>query len=147
MGKDRLRQLYRFLGEGNVPAAVKYGDSLIAELEEEIAATKKVIGLVNNVLAPHRGTIPEDGLTPSERGERVRQAALTLANKGYEVITTTDVIAYLRDEEGITLDVKRPASVIATVLAKMKEEFDKDGTAPGRFRPKSRGIGGSQHQQ
>ena len=147
MGRDRLRQLYRFLGEGNVPAAVQYGDRLIAELEEEILATKKQIALISNVLSPHRDTISKDGLSPSERGERVRQAALTLANKGYEVITPTDVIAYLRDEEGITLDVKRPASVIATVLTKMKEEFDKDGTAPGRFTPKSRGIGGSQHQQ
>ncbi len=134
MGKDRLRPLYKHLGEGNVSAAVNMGDRLIRELEDEIAAGRKQIGVLREILAPYKDSIAQDGLTSSQRGELVRQAAFTLVDRGYTEITPPDVEAYLKDEMQIVLDVQRPASVIGTVLAKAKE-FDR--VATGRFKPNS----------
>ena len=137
MGKDRRRPLYKHLGEGDVSAAVKMGDRLIEELEDEIAADKKQIGVVREILAPYKDSISRDGLTSSERGELVRQAAFTLAERGYTEITPPDIEEYLKGERQIVLDVQRPASVIGTVLAKAKE-FDRVDT--GRFKPNALAV-------
>ena len=132
MTRDKLRPLYRFLGDSDAMAALQTGDRLIKELEEEIATARKQIGIIREILAPYREAVSKDGLAPTERGEHVRQAALTLVRRGNEVVTVEDVITYLRDEKGLVLDVGRPASVVATVLAKAKE-FDRVDT--GQFRP------------
>lgn len=133
--KDRLRPLYRHLGDGNVSSALQLGESLVKELEEEISAKRKQITVIRDILAPHKDAVTADGLTPAERGEQVRQAALALIDKGYEIVTTDDILEYLRDEHEITLDVKRPGSVVGTVLKKMKE-LERIDT--GRFRPVDR---------
>jgi len=131
MSKDRLKPLYKHLGEGNVSAAVEMGDRLLAEFEEEIIAKRKQMGVLKEILAPYRDSISRDGFTSSERGELVRQAAFKLAERGLTIITPPDIEAYLKEEEQIVLDVKRPASVIGTVLAKAKE-FDR--VDKGKFR-------------
>ena len=53
-----------------------------------------------------------------ERGATIREAALALVRRGVTTVTSRDVITELA-ARGVTLDVKRPASVIGTVLSRM----------------------------
>jgi len=131
MAKDKLQPLYRLLGEGNVSKAVEMGEELVKELEEELSSKRKQIALVREILGPYRNSMSKDGLTPTERGQRIRQAALVLVTRGAQLVTTQEVLDYLREEEGIEFAVRRPASVVGTVVAKMGEFKRAD---MGRFR-------------
>ena len=136
MAKDKqLRPLYRLLGEGNAAKAVETGDHLMGEIEEEISQLRKQLALVREMLAPYRSAISEDGLTSAQRGDRIREVVLTILEAGHAgpdvLVSVEDVLAHLKEHYG-ELSVKRPASVIGTVMARMQEL---ERISAGKFRP------------
>lgn len=75
-------------------------------------------------------TIPgEDGFTGKQRGEVVREEARRLGSEGLHVVTTKHVLDALA-ARGITFTIRRPTSMIGSVLKSMKE-FKRLG--PDRF--------------
>jgi hypothetical protein len=65
----------------------------------------------------------QDSLTPKKRSEKVRGAALALVDAGQSIVTSQEILSYLEQNDGIRFDVRKPASLVGTVMNGMKGEF------------------------
>jgi hypothetical protein len=119
--KDRVKPLFDALSSGDDARIRQQASQQLREIREEMAALKRDEKLISELVQRYGG--PSDGLSSSERTEKVREAALALAKSGKRMLTTEDVLSYLKEEMDIRLDVKRPGSLVGTVLSKMPE-FD-----------------------
>lgn len=118
MPKDRIKPLFDALSNGGVTEVRQVGELIEQEIQGEIAALNKEIKLVRNLVERYGG--PSDGLSSSERSAKVREAALALAGQGRAVLTAQDVLDYLA-EQGVEFDMKRPGSMVGTILSQMSE--------------------------
>ncbi|HEY8766555.1 MAG TPA: hypothetical protein VIP09_04745 [Dehalococcoidia bacterium] len=119
MAKDRLRSLFNIISTGDAGKIRQEANRILTEIQEDQATLSKDQKLVKDLLVRYGG--PEDGLTPSERSAKVREAALALVHGGKSDLTGQDVLDYLQENENLTFDVERPGSLVGTVLSQMKE--------------------------
>jgi len=122
MGKDRIKPLFAILATGDAARLRNEAALAIKEIEEEQKELNRDIRLIRDLVERYGGAA--DGLTSHERSTKIREAALALVRSGKYTLSAQDVVDYIRETEGVTFDVKRPASVAGTVLARL-DEFER----------------------
>ena len=132
MRKDRIKPLFAILATADAGRIRQEAARQLREIQEEVNALNRDAKLIRDLAGRYGGA--EDGLTPSERGAKIREAALALVGMGKTIVTPQEVIDHLQQTEGIVFDVKRPASVAGTVLAR-SDEFERLETNRFRFIP------------
>lgn len=131
MPKDRVKSLFALISSGDASSIRQEANRILEEIQEEQAALTKDAKLVKEILGRYGG--PADNLSPGERSAKVREAALAVARNGKIVLTIQDVLDHLMAED-VVFDIKRPGSLVGTVLSQMKSEFAKlEGTNQFRF--------------
>jgi hypothetical protein len=120
--KDRVKPLLAILADGDAVRIRKESARYIREIQQEVAALNKDAKLIRELVDRFGGAT--DSLTSRERSTKISEAAVALAESGQRVLTPQDVLDYLKDREGITFGVGKPASVAGTVLSRM-EEFER----------------------
>ena len=121
MPKDRLRPLFEIIADGGPAKIRQTGVRLIAAINDDMADLRRDRKMIDELLGRYGGA--EDEMTPADRSAKVREAAVALGESGTAVVTPTDVLSYLK-EKGVEFAVKRPASMVGTVLFQM-EEFER----------------------
>lgn len=116
--KDRMKTLFPVLATGDGSKIRTEATRLLQEIQEDIGSLNRDAKLIRELLARYGGAV--DGLDSKERSMKVREAALALAKGGKKELTAQEVIDHIADE-GITFDVKRPASMAGTVLSQMPQ--------------------------
>jgi hypothetical protein len=119
MGKDRIKPLFTVLETGDAVKFREAAEGAIREIEEDQRRLNRDIRFIRDLVERYGGAA--DGLTSHERSTKIRDAAFALAKLGKYTLTAQDVVDYIRETEGIKFDVKRPASVVGTVLARLEE--------------------------
>ena len=119
VSKDRIKPLFTILATGETGKVRDEAARAIREIQEEQNDLARDIKLIRDLVARYGGAA--DGLTPQERSAKVRDAALALAANGQTVLKAQDVVDYMKNSEGIEFDVKRPASLVGTVLNQLAE--------------------------
>lgn len=119
MAKDRIKPLFAILASGDAARLREAAALTIREIQDEQNELNRDIRLIRDLVNRYGG--PADGLTSRERSAKVREAALALVERGATLLTPQQVVDYLGETEGITFDVKRPASVVATILRRLPQ--------------------------
>ncbi|MDP2675958.1 MAG: hypothetical protein Q8Q00_13835 [Dehalococcoidia bacterium] len=139
--KDRVRPLMKFIAEDKLDRLALEGTSTLQDIERDIGDLREQAALIRTLLGRYarqvaaEGVAPvveraEDGYTSAERSRLVRQAALELGANGLDVLNAQQVVDHLA-KGGVIFSIKRPASMVGSVLASMKE-FDR--TEMNKFR-------------
>lgn len=115
--KDRVKPLFEAISTGDLNKIRQEAKRQLQEIQEAQAELSRDAKLIKELVARYGG--PTDNLAPNERSAKVREAVLALVEKGQKVITPQDVVGYLAEEENIAFDVKRPASLVGTILSNM----------------------------
>ncbi|MBI2859818.1 MAG: hypothetical protein HYX90_12185 [Chloroflexi bacterium] len=155
MQTDRFDRFVNALARRDTTAIARIGSEVLVAIDHDMKELQEESRLVRSLMSrygaiapeassPHqvgisvpRSTVPplSDGFSSAERGRIVREAAIRLAKSGRAELRSRDVIDALSD---ITFSVKRPTSMVGTVLSRMKE-FER--IAQDRFR--YRGVVGA----
>ena len=117
--KDRMKALFPVLATGDSTKIRDEASKLLDEIQAEVSSLNKEAKLIRELLGRYGGAV--DGLSSTERSAKVREAALALAHAGGTELTAQQVIDYIADADGLTFDVKRPASMAGSVLSQMPE--------------------------
>lgn len=120
--RDRIQPLFKILASGDAAELRQKAKSILKEIQDEQNKLSRDAKLIRELINRYGGSA--DNMTPSERSARVREAALVLARSGKAILTPQDVVAYLEDG-GTQFSVNKPGSVVGTVLAGMKDEFER----------------------
>ena len=115
--KDRVRPLFDAISTGDLNRIRQEAKRQLQEIQEAQAELSRDSKLIKELIARYGG--PTDNLAPNERSAKVREAALAMADRGHSVITPQDVLTYLAEEQNVAFDVKRPASLVGTILNNM----------------------------
>jgi len=129
--KDRVKPLFDAIATGDLNRIRQEGKRQLAEIQDEQTALAKDAKLIKELLGRYGG--PMDNFTPQERSAKVREVAIMIAAGGQKVLSPQDVIDYLSEEESIAFDVKRPASLVGTILNNM-DAFERLGKNQFRYR-------------
>ncbi len=140
MSRDYIRELFALLGDGKFSEFTKQGNEALSDIEEDIADLQKQatfirkamtrLGEVQRPLPLSVEKSPAPGLDDSQR-RAIKETAIELAmhSKNME-ITLNDVLESLK-KKGVTLTVKKPSAVVATIFSKWKELT---GISKGKYR-------------
>lgn len=125
---DQVAELHR-----QCVSALRAIDEEIKHLQQQAALVRNLLTLYGEVsaagataavippaTAPAALTDSDDGLPSRKRGALIRQAALELARSGRSELSARDVLGALK-AKGVAFSVKRPASMVGTVLNAMPE--------------------------
>lgn len=130
MAKDRLRALLDVIANRDPPKIRQEGMRLRVAIDEDIARLRRDRKMIDELLVRYGGSADE--LTSAERSTKVREAAVAVAESGSPVVTTGAVLSYLKDK-GVEFAVKRPASMVGTVLFQM-DDFERLGVNQFKYR-------------
>ncbi len=121
--RDRIKPLLSIIATADPKAVRQQAQRTLKEIQDEQAALARDIKLIRDLVRRYGGTVDE--MTPRKRSEKVKEAALALVGEGKRIITPQDVLDYVEQTEGVRFDVRKPASLVGTVLAGMKNEFER----------------------
>lgn len=120
---DHVQPILRLLADGDRDEAYLQISQALTELGTEISGLRNQADLIQRLLvfygdpdSSSKLSVESDQLTPQGRSSLVRKAALQLATEGRSELTTATVLDVLAGQ-GIRFSVKRPASLVGSVLS------------------------------
>jgi hypothetical protein len=119
MPKDRLKSFFEVIAQGDATKIRLTGQGLLDEIQKDVAKLNRDARMIRDLLPRYGGAV--DSMTPAQRSAKVREAALALAESGKSELTSQDVLDYLKSQGNPDFAVKRPASMVGSVLFQMPE--------------------------
>ena len=128
--KDRFKPLLTIVSANDTVKLRKAATDALKEIQADIASLNKEKAAIKELVGRYGGSA--DNLDSRGRTAKVREAGRQLAGNGKVWFTPQILIDYLKDVEDFEFDVSKPASVAGTILAQLKDDFERDGN--GKFR-------------
>lgn len=128
--KDRFKPLLATVSANDPVKLRNDATEALREIQGDITALNKEKAAIKELVGRYGGSA--DNLDSRGRTAKVREAGRLLAAKGKISFSPQELIDYLKEEESFEFAVSKPASVAGTILAQLKDEFERaDG---GKFK-------------